>query len=168
MTPALAKAAFVLLAIGWYIIRFPYARRARRTPVARNGRGPREIALMLVSFTGLGLLPLLYVATGFPRFAGYPFRPLQAWAGVLVGIAALAMFRLSHRALRDNWSVTLELRERHSLVTQGVYRHIRHPMYAAFWSWAIAQALLLPNWLAAPGLSDLAFCFLAGWGGKNR
>ena len=27
---------------------------------------------------------------------------------------------------------------------------MRHPMYAAFWLWAIAQALLLPNWIAGP------------------
>src|SRR2546430_6060986 len=32
----------------------------------------------------------------------------------------------------------------------GVYRHVRHPMYAAFFLWAIAQALLLPNWIAGP------------------
>jgi protein-S-isoprenylcysteine O-methyltransferase Ste14 len=35
-------------------------------------------------------------------------------------------------------------------VTSGVYRHVRHPMYSAFWLWAIAQALLLPNWIAGP------------------
>ena len=36
MTPALAKAVFVLLAVGWYVIRIPHARRSRRTPVARD------------------------------------------------------------------------------------------------------------------------------------
>ncbi len=30
---------------------------------------------------------------------------------------------------------------------------VRHPMYTAFWLWAVAQALLLPNWVA--GLSGL-------------
>jgi hypothetical protein len=28
MTPTIAKAAFVLLVIGWYVIRLPHARRA--------------------------------------------------------------------------------------------------------------------------------------------
>ena len=67
MTPAIAKAIYVLLAVGWYVIRYPYARRARRTPVIRSARGAREIALLLISLTGLGILPFLYVATGFPR-----------------------------------------------------------------------------------------------------
>jgi len=58
------------------------------------------------------------------------------------------MFRLTHRALGHYWSVSLDLREQHALVTDGIYRYVRHPMYTAFWLWAIAQALLLPNWVA--------------------
>ena len=46
--------------------------------------------------------------------------------------------------------MTLEVRTEHKLVTQGVYKLVRHPMYSAFWLWAIAQALLLPNWVAGP------------------
>ena len=109
------------------------------------------MALLCVSLTGLGLVPLLYVASGFPRFAQYPFRPAQAWAGLIAACAALALFHLTHRALGRNWSISLEVRESHRLVTDGIYRHIRHPMYTAFWLWALAQALLLPNWVA--GLS---------------
>lgn len=148
MTPSVAKAIFALLAVGWYVIRFPYERRSRRTPVVRNARGPREITLLLISLTGLGILPFVYIASGFPRFANYSFHPAQAWAGLVVAIAALVMFRLTHKALGRNWSVSLEVRESHTLISNGVYRHLRHPMYTAFWLWAIAQALLLPNWFA--------------------
>jgi protein-S-isoprenylcysteine O-methyltransferase Ste14 len=63
------------------------------------------------------------------------------------------MFYLSHRELGRNWSISLDLRETHKLVTDGVYARVRHPMYTAFWLWALAQALLLPNWVA--GLSGL-------------
>ena len=157
MTFTLSQAAFVLLVVGWYVIRFPYARRARRTPVVRSARGPREIALLLVSLSGLGLVPLLYVATGFPQFAEYPFRPVQAWLGVLVALASLVMFHLTHRALSHNWSISLELRERHMLVTEGIYGRVRHPMYTAFWLWAVAQELLLPNWV-------VGFAGLVGFG----
>ncbi|OYW31830.1 MAG: methyltransferase, partial [Azorhizobium sp. 12-66-6] len=41
----------------------------------------------------------------------------------------------------------------HQLVTSGVYARVRHPMYSAFFLWAVAQALLLPNLVA--GLSGL-------------
>lgn len=153
MTPAIAKAIWVLLAVGWYVIRIPHERRARKTPVRRSDRGPREWLLLGVSFAGLGLLPFLYVATGFPKVADYPFRPVQAWFGAAAAVAALVMFRLTHKALGRNWSVSLDVRETHKLVTHGVYARVRHPMYTAFWLWAAAQALLLPNWVA--GLAGL-------------
>jgi protein-S-isoprenylcysteine O-methyltransferase Ste14 len=154
MTPALSKFVFAMLATGWYLIRYEYARRSRRETIQRSGRGFRESALLLISLTGLGIVPFTYVATAIPHFAAYTFHPLQAWLGLFVAIAALVMFHLTHRALGRNWSVSLDVREDHQLVTDGIYRRVRHPMYSAFWLWAIAQALLLPNWVA--GFSGLA------------
>jgi len=157
MTPAISKAIFVGLVIAWYAIRYEYARRSRREKVVSSARGPLETALLLTSLSGLGIVPLVYVATGMPRFANYSFHPLLAWLGSAVAIAALLMFHLTHRALGRNWSISLDVRENHDLVTNGIYRRVRHPMYSAFWLWAIAQALLLPNWIAG-------FAGLAGFG----
>ena len=157
MTPAISKVIFVGLVIVWYLIRYEYARRSRREKVVSTARGPLETALLLISLLGLGLVPLLYVATGIPRFAAYSFYPSLAWLGSLFAIAALGMFYLTHRALGRNWSISLDVRENHQLVTNGIYRRVRHPMYSAFWLWAIAQALLLPNWVAG-------FAGLAGFG----
>jgi protein-S-isoprenylcysteine O-methyltransferase Ste14 len=148
MTPAISKLVFAALAIGWYLIRYRYARRSRREAVLRSDRGPRETALLLVSLSGLGLVPFFYLATAAPHFAAYPFHPSQAWLGVLLAAASLLMFQLTHRALGRNWSVSLDVREGHRLITDGIYRKVRHPMYTAFWLWAVAQALLLPNWVA--------------------
>ncbi len=143
MTPTIAEAIYILMAVGWYVIRFPYARRAGRTRVIRSHRDAREITLLLISLTGMGILPFVYVATGFPRAADYPFQPALAWAGLAAAIASLAMFVATHRALGRYWSVSLDVRENHRLITEGIYRQVRHPMYTAFWLWAVAQALLL-------------------------
>jgi protein-S-isoprenylcysteine O-methyltransferase Ste14 len=71
------------------------------------------------------------------------------------------MFRRTHKDLGRNWSVTLEVRQQHALVTDGVYSRVRHPMYSAFWLWALAQALLLPNWIAGPaGIVGFGTLFL--------
>jgi len=148
MTATLSKYVFVMLAIGWYAVRYKYARRSNRTPVVRSDRGPREITLLVISLTGLGLLPFFYVLTGRPHFADYAFRPAQAWLGLLFAAGSLILFQLTHRALGRNWSVSLDVRANHQLITGGIYQKIRHPMYSAFWLWAFAQALLLPNWVA--------------------
>ena len=109
---------------------------------------------MSISAAGLGIIPAAYVFGRAFRFADYPFSPLQAWLGAAIFAAALWLFRRSHKDLGRNWSVTLEVREQHTLVAHGVYTRVRHPMYAAFWLWAIAQAFLLPNWIA--GLAGIA------------
>ena len=95
-------------------------------------------------------MPCVYVATGFPRFANYPFNPVQGYLGIAVFLGTLWLFYRTHRDLGRNWSVSLDLRERHILVTTGVYASVRHPMYAGFWLMALAQALLVANWVAGP------------------
>jgi protein-S-isoprenylcysteine O-methyltransferase Ste14 len=160
MTPSIAKLIFVLMAIGWYAIRFEHARRSQRVKVHHNFRDVRENALLLISLSGLGIFPILYVATAFPRFADYPFHPTQAWIGLFLAIAALVLFHLTHAMLGRNWSISLQLRKDHQLVTSGVYRNVRHPMYSAFWLWAVAQACLLPNWFAGfAGIVGFGFLF---------
>ncbi|NOT29051.1 MAG: isoprenylcysteine carboxylmethyltransferase family protein [Planctomycetes bacterium] len=56
----------------------------------------------------------------------------------------------SHADLGTNWSITLEVREQHTLVTRGVYARVRHPMYTALLLYALGQWLVVPNWLVAP------------------
>lgn len=153
MTPFLAKLVFVIGAIVWGVIRAPHQRRAWKTKTRVNARNLREKLLLASSLTGLGIVPFVYAGSGLPRFADYPFRPALAWLGTLTFLGALWLFYATHKTLGRNWSDSLEVRESHTLVTGGPYRLVRHPMYSAFFLWALAQALLLPNWVA--GFSGL-------------
>lgn len=150
MTPLVAKLLHALCMVAWWVIRRPFERKSSRNVLARNAMDGREKLLLAVSLTGLGILPAIYVATGFPAALDQAFSALRATVGVLVFVAALALFYATHKALGRNWSVTLAVREDHALVTAGVYRFVRHPMYSAFWLWAIAQVLTLQNWLVGP------------------
>ena len=167
MTPLVAKLIWLIGVVGWFVIRYPHQRRARRTPKLRRSDRGRELVLMTISATGLGIIPMIYVFTGAPRFADYPMQPWQGWLGAVLFAASLWLFHRTHKDLGRNWSVTLEVREQHALVTNGVYGRVRHPMYSAFWLWALAQALLLPNWIAGVGRSGrLRDAVLpAGWPG---
>ena len=148
MTPLIAKILHGLFMVAWWVIRRPFERKAKRNVIARDAMDLREKLLLGISFTGLGLIPFLYITTGIPAALDQPFSPLRAFAGLALFGAALALFYATHKALGRNWSVTLAVREEHALVTAGVYRFVRHPMYTAFWMWAIAQALTLQNWVA--------------------
>lgn len=150
MTPLVAKLLHAACMVGWWVIRLPFELKTKRNVIARNAMDLRERLLLTLSFAGLGVVPAIYVATGFPRSLNQVFSPLRASLGLAIFAAALVLFHATHKALGRNWSVTLRVRDEHSLVTQGVYRHVRHPMYTAFWMWALAQALTLQNWFAGP------------------
>jgi protein-S-isoprenylcysteine O-methyltransferase Ste14 len=169
MTPLIAKIIWALGCVAWFVIRLPHQRRSRKTPVAQRRDRGRDMVLMVISSAGLGVIPFIYAVTHQPRFADYLFHPAQAWLGALVMVAAMAMFYRTHRDLGRAWSVTLEIRDQHRLVTRGVYAWLRHPMYSAFWLWALAQALLLPNWIAGPaGLVGFGTLFFARVGHEEQ
>jgi protein-S-isoprenylcysteine O-methyltransferase Ste14 len=169
MTVLSATVIWLLGVAGWFIIRYPHDRRSRRTPKRLRSDHIREFILMAISFTGLGIIPAVYVLTSAPQFANYPFRPWQGWLGATLFCASLLLFHRAHKDLGRNWSVTLEVRDDHSLVTSGVYSRVRHPMYSAFWLWALAQALLLPNWIAGPaGLVGFGTLFFLRVGREER
>jgi protein-S-isoprenylcysteine O-methyltransferase Ste14 len=169
MTLFWAKLIWFIGVAGWFTIRYPHDRRSRRTPTVRRGGRTFDMALLGISFTGIFVLPASYVLAGWPRIADYPFNPALAWLGAITFASSLWLFRRTHKELGKNWSVTLEIRDRHALVTSGIYRRVRHPMYSAFWMWALAQALLLPNWIAGPaGLVGFGTLFFLRIGREER
>jgi protein-S-isoprenylcysteine O-methyltransferase Ste14 len=129
-------------------IRGVFERRTRSNEKVASRADVRE--RMLLAFVGVGslLIPILYLFTPWLRFADYRLPAFAPWCGAVVMVAALWLFWRAHADLAQNWSVTLEVRKGHQLIRNGVYRSIRHPMYAAIWLWDLAQGLLLQNWLA--------------------
>lgn len=151
----------VLFLIGLVVasaIRLAYERQYRQNEISelRSRRVPwLERLLLALLFLAMIVLPLMYVSTAWLSFADYSFPTWIGWLGTLIFLVALLLLWRSHADLGPNWLATVNVREGHRLVTDGVYRHIRHPMYAAHLLWAIAQALLLQNWVA--GLAYLLF-----------
>ncbi|MEM8663252.1 MAG: protein-S-isoprenylcysteine O-methyltransferase [Pseudomonadota bacterium] len=126
------------------------ATRGEPLPIKAAFAPTREKWLVTVVALGMVWLPIVAIATPFLDFAAYT-PPLPAIAiGVLISIIALWLFYRSHTDLGAYWSPVLEIRENHALVTDGVYRRMRHPMYTAIFLWTCAQALILGNWIAGP------------------
>ncbi len=134
--------------LAYIAIRGRFARETKQNvKTVRRVNWTEMILLWLVGVTGL-LFPVLYVFTPALAFADYPLPIAAWWCGLILMVASILLFYRSHADLGKNWSPTLEIREGHTLVTEGVYRRIRHPMYAAILLFDIAQGLMLPNGLA--------------------
>jgi len=152
MNPWMAKAVVLAATVVMMAIRAPHGRRSRRMTVVKSGKTPLETGLLVLAWSGF-FVPLIWVATPAFRFAEYPLRSGPLAAGVACLVIGLWLFYRSHADLGTNWSITLEVHEGHRLITQGVYRLVRHPMYSALLLYSIGQALVIPNWVG--GLSNL-------------
>jgi protein-S-isoprenylcysteine O-methyltransferase Ste14 len=138
---------FLIGFIAYVAIRGVFIEQTKRNEKMIRKVGVRERILMFIVGTGSILLPVIYLFTPLLAFADYRLPTPAKWCGVVVMAAALWLFWRSHADLGKNWSATLELRTGHQLVKTGVYRSIRHPMYAAIWLFALSQGLLLANWI---------------------
>jgi protein-S-isoprenylcysteine O-methyltransferase Ste14 len=164
MNPWIAKAVILAAGIVMVAIRAPHGARSYRLKVARSGKGRREVVLLTLAWIGF-FAPLIWAVSPALSFAEYPLRRGPFLAGVACLVVGLWFFHRSHVDLGTNWSVTLEVRESHRLVTHGIYRFVRHPMYGALFLYAIGQALVVPNWLAGPSYlvaMGILFAFRVG------
>ncbi|MDQ0569202.1 protein-S-isoprenylcysteine O-methyltransferase Ste14 [Variovorax paradoxus] len=129
-------------------IRAAFQRRASSEEKTLSRADMRDrLLIVLVGACQIGL-PVVLILTPWLDAANYTMPIALTWAGTLAMGCALWLFWRSHADLGTSWSVTLELNRNHRLVTQGVYRRIRHPMYASFFAMGLGQALMLNNWIA--------------------
>ena len=149
MTKSVAEWVWLLATCAILALRVPPLLRSRRERVRVTAR---ERYNLLAALYGIGtvVIPAQYVFTDFPQGANYAFVPALGWVGSVVAVIAIWLFYRAHADLGRQWSSTLEIREGHRLVTNGIYARLRHPMYTSFITLTLSQALLLPNWAIGP------------------
>lgn len=72
--------------------------------------------------------------------------PWLRWVGVAFGLGSLSLLAWSDHHLGANFSPTLRVRDKHTLVQTGPYRRIRHPIYTSGIFFMIAMLLVSSNW----------------------
>jgi protein-S-isoprenylcysteine O-methyltransferase Ste14 len=144
-------AAFRLLTalvfFGYFAHRAFYARKVRHSSGSVARRPPEAAGPVIL----LGLCAIVVAAFAVaPRPLGWASLPLPGalrWTGLGLAVAAFALLQWAQSALGRNWSIRVQLLERHELVVGGPYRWVRHPMYTAGLLASVAVLLLSANWL---------------------
>jgi len=153
-----SKSLYFLGLLAQVAIRVPHERRRGQARMEVDRADGLERSLIGLFSIGVVLVPAVYALTSWLDRADYRLPPKAERRAFGLGATFLALSLLlygrSHADLGRNWSPSLQLRKGHTLVTRGVYRHVRHPMYASEWLWVVAQALLLRNRVA--GLAGAA------------
>jgi len=141
-------AIFFLALVIEMVIRAPLNKKRKQEKMSEQRFTNQEKTILGLLSLGGFFIPIVYAATNWLDFANYRLPNWAGWLGVLLIAGAIYVFWRAHADLGLNWSPTLEIREKHELIKKGIYGVIRHPMYASQWLLAIAQPLLLQNWIA--------------------
>jgi protein-S-isoprenylcysteine O-methyltransferase Ste14 len=152
---------WLVLFIVIVVVRKAHERKASRR-IRLKGTPIVEAALMVLWGVAAGVLPLLFIFSTWLDFADMPFTMPSAFGfiGTVFFLISIWLLHRSHADLGKLWSPTVEPEAGQRLVTDGVYKQIRHPMYAAHVLWGMAQALLLPNLIAGPLALVLMFAVI--------
>jgi len=98
-------------------------------------------------------IPLAYFVVRYainPQYLGWGemnIAPWLQWLGWSLGIMSVILTFWVHRHLGINFSSVLHVREKHTLITSGPYKWVRHPMYTALFISFLANWLLTKNWV---------------------
>jgi protein-S-isoprenylcysteine O-methyltransferase Ste14 len=97
------------------------------------------IAAPIAELFGLPTLPLLD-------------RPGIRMAGIAVTAVGVAASFGAQLAMGPSWRTTVDPTERPALVTSGVFRIVRNPIYIALTIMVLGLTMLVPNVIAIAGL----------------
>ena len=107
------------------------------------------LTLRPVALAGMIGLITYMIDPSLMAWSSVPLPIWLRWVGVVLGINAGVLLIVTFRALGRNLTDTVVTREKHSLVTSGPYRWVRHPFYVAFISAVTANSLVAANWYIA-------------------
>ncbi len=138
----LQEAVRIVVALCWLVLGSTLLLRWRAPDAPKRTRNP-------TSMVGLGLQCMGTAMTFLmrrPRFT--PFLPLGAPFEILLAVVAIALAVGSAwltlatiRTLGRHWSLEARLVEGHKLLTEGPFRVVRHPIYAAMLGMLLANRL---------------------------
>jgi len=144
---------FAGLAAGSTVL-WRHSRRRVYLPVVEDRTTNADRVLTALSGLGMFGLPLISVSTPWLAWADYALGAWSLLPGAVLFSLGLWLLWRSHRDLGRYWSAGLQIRRGQPMIDEGVYGLLRHPLYAGYILWGLAQPFLLHN--AVAGFSMLA------------
>ena len=123
------------------------AKAGTREKLDRRKEGVFMLATLRPAGAALWLGIIAYMIN--PAWMAWSAVPLPVWvrwSGAGFCILAVALLTWTLPTLGTNLTDTVVTRERHTLVTGGPYRWIRHPFYVAMALVIVGSALVAANW----------------------
>ena len=141
MLSTYAIAAYLLT---WWLLRLAALRMSKPTQVGQKSPW----------FTWLALVYCFSISVGFVAFRSFsgggdsPENLLRVGVGIFIVILALAMDAMSLASLRPLYSLEIAVKSDHTVIRDGAYRILRHPIYLSNILGFLGLCTLMNRWEA--------------------
>jgi protein-S-isoprenylcysteine O-methyltransferase Ste14 len=139
--PYLAIPAGITVLSGAILINFLLYRPEEE----RRAFQPSSVDTLSMSLFAFGAAGLITVKWGF--FNPGSYKGMLQLLGILIFYGGILINLLGRKWLGANWSDQIRIRQTHALVQTGIYRWIRHPLYASTIGMLLGAGLVYTNGL---------------------
>ena len=144
-------ACWVIFALYWFI-----SASSVKSTQETKGRlaGNWHSIWLIIGGLFLSNVPLLAKVGLFFSSLTIPLIPRSLVLNVVIAVFAvsgLIVAMMARRTLAGNWSRAVSFKEAHELITTGLYRYVRHPIYTGVLLMVLATALFVGTLSAAIG-----------------
>jgi len=142
-----------------------YRRKAARAGderISRREEGTPIMILLRLAGLVVWLSPVAYaINPDWLRWSALPLPVELRWLGAALSAIALPLIIWMFRSLGNNVTDTVAIRQKHTLVTYGPYRWIRHPLYSFGALFFVGIMLMMANgFVIAIGVVALSILIL--------
>jgi protein-S-isoprenylcysteine O-methyltransferase Ste14 len=116
---------------------FPFCKRTDKAGLILAHSETHRFHLVLRYYRGLSFSRIRFLGT---RWIGSGRRKRRI--GLILNVAGITFLVWAQQRLGRNWSQTVSVKEGHELVTSGLYRWIRHPMYTGGFIACLGSAIV--------------------------
>lgn len=110
------------------------------------GKAEAVITIAILGYFGSIILYMLNLSWfAWSQIPAYP--EFVRWVGVVLALPNIPLLAWIHRILDRQYSPCLQIKESHSLISDGPYARVRHPMYTVLIAFSFGMSLLTANFL---------------------
>lgn len=133
----LLRVVFGVVVFTMFGIRAYYRRRAAQSEGAVQYKESRlNIAIQwFLAIGGMAAILAYLIRPSWIAWAALPLPLWLRWLAAFVGAVSLPLLVWVQRELGSNFSTVLHVHSKHTLVTSGPYRTVRHPCTPCCFCW---------------------------------
>ncbi|MGH1540929.1 MAG: methyltransferase family protein [Arenicella sp.] len=115
--------------------------------VSRNANIITKLSSLMLMTGFLGSLALTIIDFMNPLSGMIGKAPWQLWIGVFLGVVGIVITAIAQLQMGKDWRIGVDEAEQTGLVTRGLYRYSRNPIYSGVIIFILGLLLMVPNWL---------------------